>query len=56
MRPGDVIIIYSDPEDGLSREGEARLISLIEDFGPLQLWKVKFDDGFVTERLIKPEK
>jgi len=55
MKKGDIVKIYVRPLSEEGFEGNAKLISFIQDLHDnLKYWNVKFiSDGFITERAIK---
>jgi len=56
MKPGQTIIIYSDPIGCTMVEGTAKLISFVQKCEELEQWKVEFYDCEGSEwlRWIKP--
>lgn len=55
MEKGDIVTVYSDPITQKNPEGEAKLLTLLQEIKPnhLAYWQVRFlSDNFICERQI----
>jgi hypothetical protein len=52
MKKGDTVTIYQDPLTKKNKEGQARLVRLINDGGEFECWKVRFLGGDAGEPLV----
>jgi len=51
-KPGDRVMIYTDPVTQEAKEGEAILLQRLIKNSPMEYWRVKFTDG-IAHRWIK---
>jgi arylamine N-acetyltransferase len=57
MKSHDFINVYTNPDSEASFEGRAELLEKNEEISDkeLEYWLVKFDDGGICYRWIKPD-